>query len=177
MYVRGPGVPSDETRAHPSNHLDITATIVDLAGAGAHVAHPLDGKSFMPVLRANPPSVAEWRPYSFSEFFVANNTWTALRFINSTTGAAEFKLVWWCSDQSEVFRLDQDPWELTNEGGEQPTSYGRAIVDEWLPTILGMVQCSGQGCQTPTRVTPPPPHPLKCRMDDLPEDPSALLLD
>ena len=176
MYVRGPNVPAGGTRAHPSNHLDITATIVELAGAGAHVAHPLDGKSFASVMRADAPSVADWRPYSFSEFFVGNNTWAALRFINSSSGLPEFKLVWWCSDQSEVFRLDRDPWELINEAGDAPTAYGKDVLDQWLPTIVGMLQCAGEECQTPERPTPPS-HPLPCHNDDLPADPFALLLD
>ena len=31
FYIRGPGLPPNTTRLHPTNHLDITATIVDLA--------------------------------------------------------------------------------------------------------------------------------------------------
>lgn len=177
MYVRGPGVAANETRAHPSNHLDITATIVDLAGASEYTPGELDGKTFSEVLGSNPPSVADWRSYSFSEFYVGNNTWNAIRYINSTSGLPEFKLVWWCSNQSEVFRLGEDPWELTNVGGDQPTAYGQAILDQWLPVALGMSRCKGAAYQSPVPLHPMPSRPLPCREVDLPEDPNEVLLD
>ena len=31
LYIRGPGVSQGEKRRHPTNHMDITRTIVDLA--------------------------------------------------------------------------------------------------------------------------------------------------
>merc|ERR1712100_951506 len=46
MYITGPGVPRGKVRAHPTNHLDITATIADFAGAAHFSPHPLDGNSF-----------------------------------------------------------------------------------------------------------------------------------
>jgi hypothetical protein len=33
LYIRGPGLPAGTTLPHPTNHLDITATLVDLAGS------------------------------------------------------------------------------------------------------------------------------------------------
>ena len=33
MYIRGPNVKKNETRSHPTNHLDISATIIDIAKA------------------------------------------------------------------------------------------------------------------------------------------------
>ena len=81
MYIMGPGVPQGEIRYHPTNHLDITATIVALAGAGDHVptSHPLDGLSFADALTDTPPTIEAWRAYSFSEFYVNDNTWWAIR--------------------------------------------------------------------------------------------------
>jgi hypothetical protein len=35
LYIRGPGLPAGTTLPHPTNHLDITATLVELAGAMA----------------------------------------------------------------------------------------------------------------------------------------------
>ncbi len=41
MYVRGPGVPKGATRPHPTTHLDVTATIVELAGAAPVGPHSI----------------------------------------------------------------------------------------------------------------------------------------
>ena len=77
--VRGPGVLPGRVLPHPTNHLDITATIVELAGAiatpnpaGPLTAPALDGLSFLSDLShsAPPSQLADmWRQHSFSEFF------------------------------------------------------------------------------------------------------------
>ena len=85
MYVRGPGIPANQTRAHPTTHLDIIATIVELAGAADSLPkdpkYALDGKSFAQALTASPVAVEDWRTFSFSEFLNGNNTWRAVRVI------------------------------------------------------------------------------------------------
>lgn len=43
--MTGPGVPPNSTQLHPTTHVDIAATLVDLAGAHA-TGPPLDGLSF-----------------------------------------------------------------------------------------------------------------------------------
>jgi hypothetical protein len=102
MYVRGPGVLPGRVLPHPTNHLDITATIVSLAGATATpspAAPPtdpaLDGLSFWADLgrRAPPAALADaWRQHSFSEFFSNTNTWRLVRVVNSTH---KFSFIWW----------------------------------------------------------------------------------
>ncbi len=56
LLMRGPGIPEDQTRDQLVSNLDVTATIVDLAGAKPGV--PLDGKSLVPLF-AN--ADAPWR--------------------------------------------------------------------------------------------------------------------
>ena len=91
MYVRGPGVPKGEVRAHPTNHVDLTKTLAELAGGvDAHAKHPLDGKSFADVLHGA-SDVDAWRNFSFSEFFEGRNTWHKLRWVNGTTGEAGWR--------------------------------------------------------------------------------------
>ena len=61
MYVRGPGVLAGRVLPHPTNHLDITATFVELAGAAEHAPDNLDGQSFAAELgdSATPASLGD----------------------------------------------------------------------------------------------------------------------
>ena len=56
LLMRGPGIPEDQTRDQLVSNLDVTATIVDLAGAKPGV--PLDGKSLVPLFVS---ADAPWR--------------------------------------------------------------------------------------------------------------------
>ena len=93
--MRGPGVLSGRVLPHPTTHLDITATIVELAHAAAPTEPPLDGLSFASELGVDttPSELADkWRQHSFSEFFGNTNTWQLVRVVNSTH---EFSYMWW----------------------------------------------------------------------------------
>lgn len=148
MYIMGPGVPRGETRPHPTTHLDITSTIAHLAGAAKYAPHELDGKSFKDVLTSTPPGVKQWRHFSFSEFYVSTNTWRNIRFINDTSGEAEWTFHWWCSNQSEVFHNRFDPFQLNNIGGDSPSTFGQGILDRYLLATELLGECTGTQCNT-----------------------------
>eukprot|EP01079_Euglenida_sp_SAG-EU17-18_P010934 gene10934-1985_t len=156
FYIRGPGVPTGELRHLPTTALDITATILDLAGATKFrtTPSPLDGKSFAEALTANPPAVHDWRSYSFSEFYVGQNTWHALRYINSTTNLPEWTFHWWCTNQSEFFHIPSDPCELSNLGGPNPTPWGHEMVTRLQPMTAQLGHCSGPDCNSADPLTP-----------------------
>jgi arylsulfatase A-like enzyme len=59
MIVRGPGVPAGKTLEHLSGNVDLAPTWAELAGAKA--ADFVDGRSLVPLLRANAPALAQWR--------------------------------------------------------------------------------------------------------------------
>jgi len=163
MYIRGPGIPKGEVRIHPTTHLDITATIADLANIpSSSPPFPIDGKSFKEVLTATPPSLNKWRNFSFSEFFVTVNTWRQIRHINATTGKSEFTFHWWCTNQSEVYHLVQDPYQMNNVGGDSPTSYGQKKIDQYLGATEVLGKCVGQSCSQMPAPRKPSPNPLPC---------------
>ena len=139
-----------QVRHHPTNHMDITRTLVDIAGAIDHVTGPpLDGKSFLPALGPSPVPANTWRMFSFSEFFQFNNTWAAMHFLDEEVvksaeeqeaarvakGASApppsrartigYSLHRWCTNDTEVYHMsDGDPWQLRNIGGENTTPFG-----------------------------------------------------
>jgi N-acetylglucosamine-6-sulfatase len=140
FYVRGPGVLRNATLLHPTNHVDLTATIVELAGA-TPIGPPLDGLSFAAALNGTRGPYA-WRNYSFSEFFSAADTWAALRF---PLPQHRVKVHWWCTNQSEVFDIAQDAWELNNTA----QSGGAGDLARELPTLVALTRCRGGLCRHP----------------------------
>jgi hypothetical protein len=162
LFIAGPGVPANDTRAHPTNHLDITATLVDVAGA-TPVGPPLDGLSFRAALTADPVPPAAWRNFSFSEYFAGPDTWVKVRFPShpAAPGGGAVGFHWWCTGTGEVFDLAADPWELTNsaEGG---SAWGDAVANATLPMATFLHTCAGPACSSPAAVDPLPPVPLPC---------------
>jgi len=163
MYIRGPGIPKGEVRIHPTTHLDITATIADLANIPSYAKQfPLDGKSFADVLTNTPPSLNKWRNFSFSEFYVGHNTWRQIRHINATTGKGEFTFHWWCTNQSEVYELVRDPYQMNNVGGDSPTAYGQKMINRYLGVTEILGKCVGQACSQMPAPRTPSSNPLSC---------------
>lgn len=125
MYIRGPNVYQNATLPHPTTHLDITATVVEITGAQSFAPANLDGKNFLGELTAISPFSSTfhpnfgtradaWRQFSFSEFFADNNTWQNIRVRNSTHA---FTYHSWCTGDVEVFDLLHDPHQTTNLAG------------------------------------------------------------
>ena len=154
MFVAGPGVVPNSTLLHPTNHLDITATVVELAGATA-TGPPLDGLSFASQLTA-PGDPASWRDFSFIEYFENANTWQSIR---RPLAGDRTVFTQWCQDNQEVFDLDADPYEINNLDG---TSRGAAVEARDLPLAFTLGTCSGAACNQPSPGKPPK-HPLACK--------------
>lgn len=166
MYVRGPGVPAGLVRPHPTNHLDITATIADLAGATSYSPHPLDGQSFAAALTDAPPALSAWRDFSFSEFYVKQNTWRNIRQLG-----ADGKPLWafhlWCTNQTEVYHEAVDPWQMNNLGTDD--AFGKRIIGRYTSATEKLGTCVGAACHAMPEAVPASANPLQCH------DPGALL--
>ena len=160
MYIRGPGVRRGATLPLPTTHLDITRTIVELAGADAHSPiDQMDGKSFAPQLLAGEHwgTVEDWRNFSFSEFFCDASTWQYVRMIDQSTGGDNVTtFARWCEDNvTEVYDISPggpDPWQMHNLVGAPGSSGAFAAEIEAVaaPMALALGQCSGeQACSAP----------------------------
>ena len=166
FYASGPGVPPNSSQPHPTTHVDIAATVLALAGAQAQ-GEPLDGLSFAEVLGPSPPPAGAWRNHSFSEFFGAADTWASLRF-PIAADAVRAKVNQWCTNDTEVFDLAADPWELANTAQGE----GAALLSRSLPLLAAMARCKGGLCRHPVLAGA---QPLPCRSDSVAE--GALLYD
>eukprot|EP00040_Diaphanoeca_grandis_P028329 m.163845 g.163845 ORF g.163845 m.163845 type:complete len:665 (-) comp31309_c1_seq1:74-2068(-) len=159
MYVRGPSLPQGATFSHPTNHLDITATIVEFAKASAAVPTPLDGKSFVGELinYGRDTNADAWRQYSFSEFFDNNNTWQLVRVVNSTH---KFSYVRWCTDDTEVFNLNTDQWQTANLAGTP--GFAAQVESQYNSVAAALGKCGGANCSDATLIRPGMVEPLRC---------------
>ena len=140
MYVAGPGVPRAAVLEYPTTHVDITAMVVDLAGARV-LGPPLDGLSFAAAFTASPPAPAQWRDFQFSEHHTNAVTW---RQVRRPLGGANATYTMWCgpSAKEEVFELAADPYELNNTA--LSSGAGFAAANRRLAAFL--FNCSGAEC-------------------------------
>ena len=164
LVIAGPGVAQNASRAHPVAIVDLTATLVDLFSAPPPAnAPPLDGLSFSGALSAAPPPPAAWRNFSFSEHFGGEVTWWLLRrpLPGSGDEDAATTFTWWCTNQSEVFDLDADPWQLANLANN--SARGAGVAQRALPLAAALARCSGSNCSFPQLpLRPPPADALAC---------------
>ena len=153
LYVRGPGVPMGGVRHHPTNQLDVTATIAELAGAARFAPRPLDGLSFAAALTDAPPPHTAWRNFSFSEFHRGKDTWRALRMIGAD-GAPLWALHLWCTNETEVFDERADPHQNQNLGADSP--FGRDVVRGFAAAAVALGGCEGEACSRLSAEAPAP---------------------
>ena len=83
FYIRGPNVFRNVTLPHPTTHLDITATVVDIARAQAFVPTQLDGKSFLGEILGE----MTYEPTNKADAMVGTHTTSALRALARVEGA------------------------------------------------------------------------------------------
>ena len=74
----------------------------------------------------------------------------------------------WCTNDTEVFLLDADPWELANVA----QGAGADELSSALPLLAALARCKGGQCRHPA---PSGAQPLPCRSDPAAE--GALLYD
>lgn len=71
LLVRGPGVAAGAQREHGTHHVDLVATVADLAGLDRDVAPwPLDGLSLRSLWKTQAPPIDDWRQVRCSELFL-----------------------------------------------------------------------------------------------------------
>jgi arylsulfatase A-like enzyme len=147
LLVAGPGVPAGR-RFDPVVTPDLTATIVDLAGARA--PHPADGRSLRWNIRNGDrgwtaPVVTEaiadrasagGTPAAVARGLVDARTTIGLR-------TARYQLVRWASGAVELYDLERDPNELTNVAHDP----AYASVRDHLTRLWWRYRdCTGAGC-------------------------------
>jgi N-acetylglucosamine-6-sulfatase len=136
LVIRGPGVPEGRERDQLVTNLDLTATILDIAGAKA--TNPLDGASLVPLLSgANPP----WRSAigiegSFNARDRGNVRWFGVRTASGMF--AEYLVPE--GRESESYDTGIDPFEL------DATLPSRLYNRELRDISRRLMDCAGASC-------------------------------
>ncbi len=142
LMVRGPGVPADSVRRHLVVNNDLAPTFADLAGARAPGA---DGRSFAPLLTADPPPVPSWR----KRILVEN--WRSPT-VDGTSRIPNFKAVRtrnmlyarYASGERELYDLREDPYQLRSRNPGHPANL-RAVT-RLREGLRGLQHCAGRTC-------------------------------
>jgi N-acetylglucosamine-6-sulfatase len=135
LLVRGPGIAAGSTTNKLTLNTDYMPTFLDLAGS--QIPAYADGRPLRPVLNG---SVTTWRSAVLPEA-AANYSpaYEGIRTI-STVGAPARKYLEYSGGVKELYKLDTDPYKLTNL--YNPTAPPADLVSR-LQALKG---CAGKGC-------------------------------
>lgn len=137
LYVRGPGVASQQSALQMVTNVDLAPTLVELAQATAGLV--TDGRSVVPILRD--PGYAPWRSCFLVEHTNAGGndiipTYAAVR-------AGQYKWVEYMSGERELYDLEADPYELTSQHNN--VAY-RSVRNTLKQMVSILEDCSGSTC-------------------------------
>jgi arylsulfatase A-like enzyme len=168
LVVRGPGVPKNVTRNHIVGNVDLAPTFAALGGATAPSF--VDGRSFVPLLGANPPAVNSWRKAYLLEHFTqtgpeapGNGPMEPPDDENEHSAAEEafkegipelhgirtarYTYVELATGEKELYDHSVDPYELDNIAGiASPT-----LLPNLHAQLAALEACSGNSCRTADR--------------------------
>jgi N-acetylglucosamine-6-sulfatase len=154
LVIRGPSVPAGETRTQMVSNLDLTATIVELAGAFAGRAG--DGKSLVPLFSS---AGAPWRTALLVEGAdVVPGSHDTVYGYFSAIRTDDYKYGEHVNNKehyvgNEFYDLSVDPYEIDS----RPDDPGyRKIVKQLKPLLAGLRTCAGDDCWTIGSVPRPP---------------------
>lgn len=158
MLVRGPGVPAGTSTDALASEVDLAPTLAALAGTAMH--HPVDGRSWVPILSGGAVP-ADWRRVVLLEQFLTEETeigegdvlepsdpahrkalTTIFRHRGLRTATAKY--VEYSSRSREYYDLDVDPDELQNQIGAVPVSLRIKL------SVLArrLSNCAGDSCRS-----------------------------
>jgi len=161
LIVRGPGVPH-ATRNHIVGNVDYAPTFAALGGAT--VPSFVDGRSFAPLLKANPPAVSTWRQRYLVEHWTqtgaeapggapqepadADQTLAAPankaipEFHALRTG--RYTYVEYVTGEKELYDHSVDPFELNNIAA----TASPALLTQFHNQLAALQNCAGAACRT-----------------------------
>jgi arylsulfatase A-like enzyme len=169
LIVRGPGVPKGVHREQLTGNVDLAPTFAALAGADTPIF--VDGRSFAPLLRADPPTPSSWRQAYLLEHYTQTGKEPAGTQpeeppdddTNAHTAAAEarseglpelrgvrtprYTYVELATGEKELYDHDVDPYELDNIASTASPS----LLANLHSRLVALSDCRANTCRTADR--------------------------
>lgn len=140
FIVRGPGVPAGQALEHLVLNIDLAPTFAELAGASA--PDFVDGRSLVPLLRSNPPSLENWRQGFLVEFWASPQSQPA-RPLYQALRTYDYKYVEWASGERELYDLKKDLYEMESSHA----TAGPALLQKLASWLEALRRCAGASCR------------------------------
>jgi len=142
LIVIGPGVPAGRTVNHVAGLVDLAPTLLDLAGEPAPIIAAGDGRSLVPLLRAEDPQKVPWRQGILIEHFGGGAPYRIRAFagIRSETDV----YVEYASGEKEYYDLAKDPYQMENAA----SALSSATLARLSGRVLALKNCAGAACRT-----------------------------
>jgi len=160
LIVRGPGVPAGRTVDHLSGNIDLAPTFAEWAGVP--VPETVDGRTLAPLLRTDPPPVADWRDAFLLEHGVPDTEdGSDISGVNEPAdpsgapagnrGIPQFNgvrtrthtYIEYATGERELYDLAADPYQLENSVRSADPALVRALADR----LHQLARCSGAACR------------------------------
>jgi arylsulfatase A-like enzyme len=134
LIIRGPGFPAGKTADQLTLNIDLTPTILSIAGATAGT--PLDGRNLAPV--ANDPTAARDRAILLEYWY---------SYTRITTNAVRFgpwSYIEWSTGELELYDLKTDPYQMTNLSTDPSKA---KVMAELRARLAALATCKGATCE------------------------------
>lgn len=139
LVVRMPGgVGAGARRTELVSHLDLSATLLDLAGVSEQTdpSENFDGSTLIPLLEAGRVGTVAWRDHAISDYY-AQASRNPMRMIRQ----GNHKLNIYHGETLELFDLVEDPYEMDNLAEDRGYRSARRALEklayrDWEPDII-----------------------------------------
>jgi arylsulfatase A-like enzyme len=156
LVIRGPGIPAGQTRAEMVSNLDLSATVVQLAGATP--GRTLDGRSLAPLFAGDQP----WRTAMLMEgadVLPLGGDETVYGYY-SAVRSADYIYAEHVNRQekyvgAEFYDLGADPYQL--ESRPDDPKY-QQLIAQLKPMLANLRGCSGDSCWIGDALAKAPPQ-------------------
>jgi len=148
MIIRGPGIKPNSVITDPVFEIDVTPTILELAGVKP--TRPVDGVSLLARMQKETPMAERTLLLSSGPQKSANGSDLPL-----FDGVRTSRYVWWIYEDGfeEMYDLGKDPYQIASVANNPDyTITKQALVSEWNR----LKTCSGPTCKVPTPNIPGP---------------------
>jgi len=134
LIVRGPGFPAGKTADQLTLNIDLTPTILSIAGATAPT--PLDGRNLAPV--ANDSNAARDRAILLEYWY------SYTRMTTSAIRVDNWSYFEWSTGERELYDLASDPYQITNLASDPNKA---DVIRRLQPRLAALAACKGATCE------------------------------